>query len=199
MTVPPWISLTGGVMELPPTEGFKTGLQKHLDKQVLPKGSELGYMTPQRLSHTLLPQLETADHKSISQFSNQPVALRCVPDAHNSTLSVVLPGLLLCGRQVSNSYQQKRWSEECVGFAHWAPHGGGGLEQLVLLIRTRFPTDSRASKGSHPSLEYSHCSHEWLPLGWCVTNTASTCTCKWRKIQMNIFVTGHLKFASWLL
>lgn len=131
-------------------------------------------MTPGRLFHVLLPftQLITVVHKSVSQFPNQLVALRPILDIHNFTLNPVLPGLLLCRRQVPNYYQQNRQPQECICFAHRLPHSEGGPEQLVLLPRRRFPNDSRAGRESHKILECSHCSSELVSLGQLVTNAA---------------------------
>ena len=132
-------------------------------------------MTPGRLFHVLLllTQLVTVVHKSISQFSNQLVALRPVLDVRNFMLSPVLPGLLLCRRLVPNSYQQNRRPQERICFARWLPGSGGGPEQLVLLTRTRFP-DGGAGRESHKTPKCSCCSPELGSLGQLVTNAAPT-------------------------
>lgn len=136
-------------------------------------------MTPRRLFQVLLPltQLVTVVHKSVSQFSNQLVALRPGLDVHNFMLSPVLPGLLLCRSQIptNKTGDHKSLSALHVGFhvveevqSSWSCSQGQDFQMTVELgeNHTKLWSAAIALLNWCPSVSLSPmqpqpCIHKW--------------------------------------
>lgn len=133
-------------------------------------GQRVGLRWLRWLFHVLLllTQLVTVVHKSITQFSNQLVALRTILDICSFMLRPILAGLLVCRRFFPSHFQQSRRPQECICFACLLSHIIGGPEQLVLVTRTTFSNAYRASRESQKTLECSH--NSWICVPWSSCN-----------------------------